>query len=127
MKTARNLIAIAAAATLLAGCQSGSLWGPRETVRDGLASAELSRALGYADRARALRTEFRALEYGATGAPVTWSGRSGRRGNVIPGPVYKVNTFDCRDYTHTVFVDGEAVVAKGTACRQADGSWRLVT
>ena len=56
---------------------------------------------------------------------MTWSGRGGRRGSVIPGPAYRVNTFDCRDYTHTIYQGEDASVARGTACRQPDGSWRL--
>jgi len=32
----------------------------------------------------------------------------------------------CRDYTHTVFIDGQKEVLKGRACRNADGTWKGV-
>jgi surface antigen len=45
---------------------------------------------------------------------------------VVPGASYQVNAYDCREFTHTIYVDGEPQVARGTACRQEDGSWRTV-
>ena len=32
----------------------------------------------------------------------------------------------CRDFTQTITVDGEFEEAHGTACRQSDGTWRIV-
>ncbi len=32
----------------------------------------------------------------------------------------------CREYTREIVIDGETQTAYGTACMQADGSWRLV-
>ncbi len=111
----------------LSACQSGALGRSAATIKGGLASADIGRGLGFFDRAKALRTEYQALEFGATGAPVQWSGRSGRRGSVIPGPSYRVNTVGCRDYSHTIYQGEEAAVARGTACRQPDGIWRPAT
>ncbi len=113
------------AAMFLAACQSSSVIPARKTVRNGLAGADLAPSVGFLDRSKALRAEYRALEYGATGAPIAWRGWQGRRGSVIPGPKYRVNTFDCRDYSHTVTAGGETVVARATACRRADGSWSV--
>ena len=45
----------------------------------------------------------------------------------FPGPGYKVNTYDCRDYTHTIYISGQPQVARGTACRQPDGTWKPVS
>jgi surface antigen len=33
----------------------------------------------------------------------------------------------CRQYTHTVYIDGKPQVTRGTACRNSDGSWIAVT
>jgi surface antigen len=33
---------------------------------------------------------------------------------------------DCREFTQRIVVDGEEVAAYGTACRQPDGSWKIV-
>jgi hypothetical protein len=32
---------------------------------------------------------------------------------------------DCREFQQTIVIDGRAQPAHGTACRQADGSWRV--
>ena len=79
------------------------------------------------DRRLASNAEYRALEYGRTGAPVEWRGRSGRYGDVVAGSAYRVNDYNCRDYTHTIYIDGRPQVARGTACKQPDGTWRTVT
>jgi hypothetical protein len=34
-------------------------------------------------------------------------------------------TDNCREYQTTIVVDGKAQPAHGTACRQADGAWRI--
>lgn len=75
---------------------------------------------------RAREAEMRALENGRTGVPVAW--RSGRyRGEVVPGAQYQVNTYNCRDYTHTIYGPGQPQVARAAACRQPNGSWQSVT
>ncbi|MDA1107675.1 MAG: RT0821/Lpp0805 family surface protein [Proteobacteria bacterium] len=33
---------------------------------------------------------------------------------------------NCREYNTTITVDGKKQTAHGTACRQADGSWKIV-
>ena len=33
----------------------------------------------------------------------------------------------CRDCEQTVTIDGRCETATGTACRQPDGSWRIVS
>ena len=127
MKAVNLTVGCLTAALIVSGCQSGRLGGASSTVKGGLASADIGRGLGFVDRAKALRTEYQALEFGATGAPVQWRGRRGRRGSVIPGPGYRVNAVDCRDYTHTIYQGEEAAVARGTACREPDGTWRPAT
>ena len=32
----------------------------------------------------------------------------------------------CREFTQTIYVGGKAVQGYGTACRQADGSWKII-
>ena len=119
--------AIIAGAVALSACQSGQVGFKPTTMSRGLVSAEIGKGLGYADRRKDLRMEFEALERGATGAPLRWTGWGGRRGNVIPGAAYRVNSQDCRDYSHTVYVKEEAAVARGTACRKANGGWKLAS
>jgi surface antigen len=37
-----------------------------------------------------------------------------------------VNEIACRDYTHTIYVDDQPAVTRGTACRQTDGTWKAI-
>lgn len=83
-------------------------------------------SLDAANRRAAAEAEYRALEYGRVGAPVQWKGTGGRYGDVVAGAPYQVNDFSCRDYTHTIYVDGQPKVGRGTACKQGDGTWKLI-
>jgi len=94
-------------------------------IAGGLIGSRLGAALDEQDRRRAMQAEYNALEFGRSGAPVTWQNPdSGRYGEVVPEAPYRVASADCRDYTHTIYIDGQPQVARGTACRQPDGSWR---
>ena len=89
--------------------------------------AELTR-LSRADRIAALQTEYRTLEYTAPGDLVTWQGSGGSiAGDVVASQPYRVGTQDCRQYTHTIRAGGEPAVIRGTACRNPDGSWTLLS
>jgi surface antigen len=90
----------------------------------GLLGDRAGAALDDEDRKRAVVAELQALETGPSGAPVAWRNpESGRYGNVVPGPVYQENGVACREYTHTVYVDGNPQTEHGTACRRSDGTW----
>ncbi|MCR4282768.1 MAG: glycine zipper domain-containing protein [Bauldia sp.] len=112
---------------LIGGAASGNASG---AIVGALAGGLIGNAIGAdldaADRHVALDAEYRALEYGRAGTPVQWRGRSGRYGDVVAGAQYRVNDFSCRDYTHTIYIDGRQQVARGTACRQPDGTWKAV-
>ena len=85
-------------------------------------------ALDDEDKRRAVVAEVQALETGPSGAPVAWRNpETGRYGNVVPGPVYEENGVACREYTRTVYVDGNAQTEHGSACRRSDGTWASVT
>ena len=94
----------------------------------GLIGAEIGQSLDERDRQMALEAEYQALEYGRAGQPVEWrSPASGNYGEIVVGPTYEVNLLDCREYSHTVYIGGRARVSRGTACRQPDSTWRIVT
>lgn len=77
------------------------------------------------DRAQAAGAQFNALQFGRPGAPRAWQGDKGTSGNVLVGPYVRVNSIDCRDFSHTVKLGGQDFVKKGMACREADGSWTV--
>jgi surface antigen len=78
------------------------------------------------DQRLAMNAQYQALDAGPTGAPVQWRGRH-NYGNVVAGSPYRVNDYNCRDYTHTIYIDGRPEIARGTACRQPDGTWRVIS
>ena len=88
---------------------------------------QIGGALNAEDKRRAYAAQMQALEAGPSGVPVPWRNPdSGRYGNVVPGPAYHLNGMPCRQYTHTVYVDGTPQVQRGTACRNPDGGWTIV-
>ena len=79
------------------------------------------------DRRRAYAAEMQALETSPSGAPVAWRNPdTGRYGNVVPGPAYQANGVTCRQYTQTIFIDGNPQTERDMACRNPDGSWTAV-
>lgn len=77
------------------------------------------------DKSEASSAQFNALTFGRPGAPRSWAGDKGTSGSVTVGPYVRVNNIDCRDFTHTVTIDGAPFAKKGTACREADGTWTV--
>jgi surface antigen len=76
------------------------------------------------DRRRAYDAQISALDDGSPGAPVSWNNPdSGRHGTVVPGPYYEAQGKRCRSYTHTIYIEGRPETARGTACRNPDGTW----
>ena len=76
------------------------------------------------DKQRAYAAQMDALDRGPPGAPVSWKNPdSGRYGTVVPGPAYVENGRNCRSFTHTIYIDSRPQTARGTACRNPDGTW----
>jgi surface antigen len=115
--------AAASLALLVAACTQ-TLGG---SLASGVAGASIGKDLDIVAARAARSAEYRALEYGRTGVPVTWKSGSSH-GEVVPGTTYHINDSACRDYVHTLTVGtGQAQSARGTACRQANGTWQPVS
>jgi len=94
----------------------------------GLIGNRIGAAMDDEDKRRAYAAQMEALNDGAPGAPVSWRNPdSGRYGTVVPGPAYVDNGRNCRSYTHTIYIDGRPQTARGTACRNPDGTWTPLT
>jgi surface antigen len=94
----------------------------------GLISGAIGNGLSETEKRSALEAEYKALEYTTSGQKVTWKGaQASRYGEVVPAQPYRVGSQDCRQYTQTVFSGGAGLTARGTACRNADGSWTPLT
>ena len=63
-------------------------------------------------------------------APINATGQwqnpdTGHGGTVTPTRTFETQTGPCREFTQTVSIGGQMEQAYGTACRQADGSWKI--
>jgi surface antigen len=84
-------------------------------------------ALDDEDKQRAYAAQMDALEHAPSGAPVSWKNPdSGRYGTIVPGPTRQEAGRNCRSFTHTIYIDGRPQTARGTACRNPDGTWTSV-
>ncbi len=152
---ANQLLATITVATLLAACAVDA--GPKETggalvggvaggllgstIGDGRGKAAatilgaslgaivggtVGRELDDQDRDRAYFAAQAAL---ANGEPEEWENPdTGHRGRFAPKrSYYNSRRVLCRDFEHRVWIEGEPEIVEGTACQQADGSWRVVS
>jgi surface antigen len=156
MRVARFSIPLMAAALLAAGCSNGqggvdhtgtglvlgSVAGgvagneigkgsPLATVAGavvgGVIGSQIGKDLDERDRRYAQEAEYDALERGQSGVSRQWRDPdTGHYGEVVPSRPYKRGVADCRDYTHTIYVDGRPKQMRGTACRNSDGTWKGV-
>ena len=68
-----------------------------------------------------------AMEKAPTNERARWENPdSGHGGTVTPTKTYSTTEgTPCREFTTTVSIGGQTEKAYGTACRQADGSWKI--
>lgn len=96
-------------------------------VVGGIVGSEIGRNMDARDRQLAQEAEFDALERGQSGAARQWRNPdNGRYGEIVPSKPYKRGANDCRDFTHTIYIDGRPQQMRGTACRNPDGTWQNV-
>jgi surface antigen len=103
-------------------------WRGRRRLIGGLLGGALGNALDQRDRRLANETYQRSLETGRTGSSSTWRNPdSGHSGTITPTRTYEgASGQHCREFQQTVTVGGKTEEAYGTACRQPDGSWKIV-
>jgi surface antigen len=112
--------AIAGRKNAIGGAAIGALAG-------GIIGNRIGAALDEEDRRMAAAAEYQALEYGQSGQPTPWNNpQTQRHGQIVPGKPYQQGSQYCRPYTHTIYIGGQPQTARGTACRQPDGTWQTV-
>ncbi len=94
-------------------------------VGGALAGGYVGRQMDPADHACVNRT----LENTPTGQTVAWKNPdNGAQYKVTPTSSYKgSNGQPCRNFTTQAIIDGKSQQVDGTACRQADGSWKTAS
>ena len=129
-KTAVGGLGGAAAGGLLAAALGGEGTAiAAGTILGGLLGGAIGDRLDAADRQRASAAAAQALESVPSGQSVAWRNPdSGNTGAVTPVRTYQTSSGEyCREYTQTITIGGERHQSYGTACRQPDGTWRIVS
>jgi surface antigen len=146
-----SIILLVSAAVVLSGCETMS-----KQDQGALAGAAIGGAVGHnfgSGRGKALATfagavlgafagssigrqldgydelqAQRALEYNQTGYASSWvNPDTGREVTIVPVETYQRDSGQyCREYRTQVEVGSGVEEAYGTACRQPDGSWKIV-
>jgi surface antigen len=94
-------------------------------VIGGIGGSDAGRRMSDRERGIAANAEYRALEYGRSGAPTAWDyPATHHRGSIVPGRPYQKGSQYCRTYTHSISGGGGPETVKGIACREANGTWR---
>jgi len=89
--------------------------------------SDFGRSLDKADMKYYNQTGQTALEYNRTGATSTWKNPdSGASGTFTPKKTFERKGNYCREFTQTIKIGGKSESGYGTACRQPDGSWKIV-
>lgn len=98
------------------------------TILGAFVGSSAGASLDRADANYANQAGHRAFETAPSGQSVAWANPdNGHRGTITPAPAYQTSSGQyCREYSQTVVVGGQQQQSYGTACRQPDGSWRIV-
>ncbi len=116
----------------LLGAQFGSGKGRLATTGAGvligaLIGSEIGRSMDEVDRMQANQAINRA-HTAPIGETIAWNNPdSGNYGNVTPTrDGTSASGLYCREFQQTIVVGGRAEEGYGTACRQPDGTWKIL-
>jgi surface antigen len=95
----------------------------------GLLGNKLGSQLDCRDQEYHANTAQSSFETQKTGTTASWvNPDTGHAGSVTPTRTYQTEDgTPCREFTQTIEVNGQKQAGYGTACRQPDGSWRIVS
>jgi len=97
-------------------------------ILGGFAGSSIGSSLDKADAQYANQTAQKAFETSQPGQALPWRNpQSGNSGTITPQAPYQTadGTY-CREFQQTIVVGGKSQNAYGKACRQEDGSWKIV-
>lgn len=105
------------------------LWVVLGLITGALVGNSVGQRLDERDRLLAGQSMQSSLEYQPDRVATGWNNpNTGNSGTVMPTATVITNQgVPCREFVQQIVVGGETVQAYGTACRQADGSWRIVS
>ena len=94
----------------------------------GFIGSQIGASLDERDRQLHGNTTYDALETQPDNTVSQWNNpNTGHSGTVVPTQTWMAHSGTyCREYVQTIYVRGREEQAYGTACRQADGSWKMM-
>lgn len=94
----------------------------------GLMGNKIGKSLDCQDLAYHQDTYQNSLETQRTGTASTWRNPdTGHSGTVIPTRTYMANNeTPCREFTQIIRTEAGVEEVQGTACRQEDGTWKII-
>ena len=103
------------------------LWLIAGAAAGGLVGNNIGAKLDERDRLLLGQTFQNTLENAPTNQSGSWNNpNTGNSGSVTPTATHlSANEQPCREFTTTVNIGGQPQQGYGTACRQADGSWKI--
>lgn len=98
------------------------------TLAGAMIGQDIGRTLDAADRSYMQQNAQSSLETLPSNQSGSWvNPDTGHSGSITPTRTYQTASGQyCREYQQTVTINGEEQQAYGTACRQPDGSWKIV-
>jgi surface antigen len=112
----------------LLGTQVGKGDGRTAAIIAGtLIGATIGGAVGRSMDANDRIHAAQSLEGVRTGVPTVWQNPdTGYQYQFTPTRTYETGAGPCREYTMVASIGGQNETVYGTACRQPDGSWRVM-
>ena len=100
---------------------------PIGAAAGGLIGSQIGASLDRADQAALHQTTQTALETAPANQALPWHNpNSGNYGTVTAGAIYQDQGQYCREIQQTIVAGGHQQQGGGKACRQPDGSWKIV-
>lgn len=126
--TAGGMLGAASGGLIAAAAGGGTAGIIGGVLLGGLVGGAIGNALDQRDKRLAMENAQRTFEGGRTGQTTTWvNPDTGHSGTLTPTRTYQTAGGQyCREYQQEIIVGGERHQSYGTACRQPDGSWKIV-
>lgn len=114
-------------AAIGAAASDGNWWAiGAGALVGGLVGNRVGNYLDERDQQQAYSTANYALNNNADGQMASWANpQNNTSGYTTPTKTVETATGTCRNYQTGVSANGETHSGTGTACRQADGTWKL--
>ena len=118
--TVGGLIAAAAGAS--------PAWIAGSVILGALTGGVIGSILDDRDKEMHAQSSYNAIQNKKAGGRTAWNNPdTGSSGTTSINRVYrKADGTRCKDFTQKIQADGKTESVKGTACQQADGSWKVV-